>query len=73
MSERTMLMDYDVGCVRVCTRTGAWWLCNHRAKGPSSFVYEYPTLAALRAAWAVDLGALGVDAAGAYWATRRPL
>ena len=72
MSAPTTLMDYDVGCVRVCPRTGAWWLCNHRAKGLSSFVYEYPTLAALRAAWAVELGAPGVDSAGAYWLTRRP-
>lgn len=72
MSAPTVLMDYDVGCVRVCPRTGAWWLCNHRAKGLSSYVYEYPTLAALRAAWAVELGAAGIDGAGVYWATRRP-
>lgn len=38
----------------------------------ASFAIEFPTLDALRAAWAVELGAPGVDRDGAYWLLRRP-
>ena len=63
--------SYEPGCVRV-DAAGRWFLCNKRATGWSSFAHEYPSLDALRAAWAVDLGVPGVDDAGVYWTLRRP-
>lgn len=68
---RAVPVSYDVGCIRVDTR-GRWYLCNKRETGWSSYSFQFPTLDALRAAWAVELGTPAADAAGVYWTLRAP-